>query len=83
MTRHDEVRQILHDTGFKFSDGRSALDMTDEEVEKFVVIFVSKMSELGRIMTKAFQAFTVSIVQAIEPLRDLNQVLAEDEKHGS
>lgn len=77
MTKHAEVRQILHDTGFKFTDGRTALDMTDEEVEQFVVIFIARMSELGRQMTKAMHTLTVSITQALEPLQNLGHLLEE------
>lgn len=80
ITKHDEIRQILHETGFKFQDGRSALTMTDEEVEKFVIVFVSRMAELGRQMTKAFQQFAITITQAVEPMRNLNGVLAELER---
>lgn len=79
MTKHDEVRQILHDTGFKFNDGRTALDMTDEEVEAFLVEFAARMSELGRQVTRVFESLTVSIVQATEPLRNLNLMLSEEE----
>jgi hypothetical protein len=86
MTRHDEVRQILHDSGFKFKDGRSALEMTDEEVEKWLVHFFAVMSDLGRQLTSAFQAIATSMAQAIKPLQDLNRLLEEDpsrDKHGT
>lgn len=79
MTKHDEVRKILHDTGFKFDDGRTALDMTDEEVERFVVEFVARMSELGRQMTKTMQSLAVTVSQAVEPMQNLGRLLAEAE----
>lgn len=77
MTKHDEVRQILHDAGFKFKDGRSALEMTDEEVEKWLVHFSAVMSELGRQMTNAFTSMAASITQAIKPLQELNRLLED------
>jgi hypothetical protein len=78
MTKHDEVRQILHDTGFKFTDhsDRTALDMTDEEVDAFVIAFVSQMAELGRAMTASFQQLLISVNTAMEPMHDLGRVLA-------
>jgi hypothetical protein len=70
MTRHDEVRQILHDAGFQFKDGRTALDMTDEEVDLFVVEFIARMSELGRQLAVIFQRMARSLVHAFEPFYD-------------
>ena len=82
MTNHDEVRKILYETGFTFKDSdRTALEMTDEEVNAFIVEFIARMSELGRQMSVAFQKLTVSIVQATKPLQDLGRVLAEAEAH--
>lgn len=78
MTKHDEIRQILHDSGFKFKDGRSALEMTDEEVEKWLVAFVAIMSDFGRQLNTAFKSLAASITQAIKPLQDLGRLL-EDE----
>lgn len=79
LSKHSEIRLILHETGFKFEDGRSALEMTDEEVEQFVIAFLAKMSELGRQMSKVFQQMAVTITQVMEPMRNLNTVLAEGE----
>lgn len=77
MTKHDEVRQILYESGFAFKDSdRTALDMTDEEVEAFIVAFVSQMAELGRAMRASFEQMIVSINRAIEPMHDLSRVLA-------
>lgn len=75
MMKHDEIRQILHESEFKFKDGRTALSMTDEEVEAFLVEFVSSMTQLGRQMEKILHNFSVAISQAIEPLRDLEVIL--------
>lgn len=80
MTKHDEVRQILHNAKFKFNDGRTALDMTDDEVETFVVEFVKKMTELSRQMTKVMQALTVTVTQTAESFQNLGKVLAEAEQ---
>lgn len=80
MTKHDEIRQILHDAKFKFSDGRTALDMTDEEVETFIVEFVKKMTELSRQMTKVMQALTVTVTQTARSFQNLEQVLADAEQ---
>lgn len=78
MTKHDEIRQILHEGGFQFKDSdRTALDMSDEEVEKFVFEFVSRMTHLGLQVTKAFQSLAVMITQAVEPLQDLGRILEE------
>lgn len=79
MTKHDEVRQILLESGFKFKDGRSPLEMTDEEVEQWLVAFASRMTELGRQLNILFQSMAVSISQAIRPLQDLNTLLEEGE----
>lgn len=79
MTKHDEIRQILHESGFKFADGRTALEMTDEEVEKWLVWFVSAMSKLSRQFTNAFKSLTASVVAAIEPLQDLGRLLEDEE----
>lgn len=80
MTKHDEIRQILHDAKFKFSDGRTALDMTDEEVETFIVEFVKKMTELSRQMTKVMRALTVTVTQTVQSFQNLEQVLADAEQ---
>lgn len=77
MTKHDEVRQILNDTGFKFKDGRSALEMTDEEVETWLVHFFAVMSDLGRQMTNAFASMAATITQAVKQLQELNRLLEE------
>ncbi len=78
MTKHDEIRQILAETGFKFEDGRSALEMTDEEVEVWVAHFLKMMSELGRQLAAVMHNLTVSITQAIQPLQELNTLLQQD-----
>lgn len=80
MTQHDDVRQILHDTGFKFEDGRTALDMTDEEVEKFVVEFVAHMSKFFQQMIPVMQQIGISIKSAMVPLQNLGKVLAENDE---
>lgn len=81
MERHDEIRRILHESGFKFKDSdRTALDMTDEEVEKFVTEFLARMAKLGREMSVVFQQFTVTITKAMEPVQDLGRMLAEAEE---
>jgi len=79
VTKHDEVRQILHDAGFKFKDGRSALEMTDEEVEKWLVHFTAVMSDLGRQMANVFASIAASITKAVEPLQELNRLLDEEQ----
>lgn len=69
MTKHDEIRQILHETALlKFDDGRTALDMTDEEVEIFVAHFIKIMAEFGRHMTKVVQGAVVAMNRAMEPV---------------
>lgn len=85
MTKHDEVRQVLHDTGFKFNDGRSALEMTDEEVNQWVVHFFAVMSDFGKQWTNAMRSLTTAMITAIEPLKDLGRLLEEDksrDNHG-
>lgn len=79
MTKHDEVRQILASSGFKFRDGRSALEMTDEEVDRWLVHFVAVMGNLGHQLTIAFQSMAESITQAVKPLQELNRLLEEGE----
>lgn len=80
LTKHDEVRQILHETGFKFDDGRSVLDMTDEEVDRFLVIFMANMTELARQMTQAFKPVIAAFNNAAKPLQNVTRMLAEMEK---
>jgi hypothetical protein len=76
MSKHDEVRQILYESGFKFKDSnRTALDMTDAEVEAFLIRFVASMTELGRAMSAVFQSLAVSIARMVEPLQDLGHML--------
>lgn len=83
MTKHDEVRQILHNRGFKFKDSeRTALDMTDEEVDAFLVEFFERMSKLAQALTVTFQQLTSTIVKAMEPLQDLSHLLAEEPEEG-
>lgn len=78
MTKHDEVRQILHDSGFKFKDGRSALEMTDEEVEQWVTHFFAVMSDFARQFSATIRSLAGSVVTAMEPLKDLNRLLEEE-----
>jgi hypothetical protein len=81
VTHHDQVRQKLHASGFKPKDGRSALEMTDEEVETFVVAFVDRMVEINHSLVSTFRTLAASITEALEPLRDLGQLLAEAGVH--
>jgi hypothetical protein len=79
MSKHDEVRQILHDSGFKFKDSeRTALDMTDEEVDEWLTKFVESMSAIGVQMAAALQRLTIAFTQAIEPMRELGKLLEKD-----
>jgi len=82
VTKHDEVRQVLHDTQIvKFEDGRTALDMTDEEVEKFVAAFVTIMAEFGREVRTQIETAVISIGQAVGPYRaDLDRALSAMER---
>lgn len=75
MTKHDEIRQILYESGFTFKDGRTALTMTDAEVEAFLVRFMRAMTDLGRQMSKMFQSIAVAAAQATESLRNLEHML--------
>jgi hypothetical protein len=79
MTKHDEVRQILAQSGFKFDDGRSALEMTDEEVEAWLVHFTAVMGDLGRQMIIAMRSLAEAITNTVVPLQNLNQLLEEGE----
>lgn len=80
MTKHDEIRQILHEGGFKFKDGRTALDMTDEEVEKFIVHFISVMAELGRQMANVVGEMVVAFNRVVEPYRaDMERALLQED----
>jgi len=79
VTKHDEVRRILHESGFKFADGRLALEMTDEEVEQWLVHFSAAMSDFARQFTIALRSLAELIVKTIEPLKELNQLLDEEE----
>ena len=78
MTKHDEVRQILHDTGFKFQDGRSALEMTDEEVEKWLFNFFEVITKFSHQITVSMQAMVDSIAKAMKSLQELNRLLEVD-----
>lgn len=80
MTKHDEVRQILFDNGFKFDDGRTALDMTDEEVEAFLVEFISRLAALGRQMQVTMRTLAVSFTRIATSMQDLGKLLEEAEK---
>jgi hypothetical protein len=77
MTHHDKVRQTLDKQGYRPNDGRSALEMTDEEVEVFIVEFVKRMGEVQRQLTATFTSLADVIVKATEPLKNLTQLLAE------
>lgn len=79
MTKHDEVRQILHDTGFGFKDGRTALDMTDEEVDKWLVAFVATMADVARDLATSFKTLTTSLIGVVERLQNLGHLLEEAE----
>jgi len=79
VTKHDEVRHILAQAGFKFKDG-SPLEMTDAEVEEWLTGFAAAMSKLGRQLTIQFQALAVSFTQAAKSLRDINVLLSDTEE---
>jgi hypothetical protein len=83
MTHHDKVRQTLHDSGFRSVDGRSALEMTDEEVEVFVVEFIKRMTAVHQQLNATFRSLAQSIVKATDPLRNLAQLLAEADQEAS
>lgn len=81
MTKHDEVRQILHDTGFKFTDDRTALDMTDAQVEEFLINFLSIMGDFARKVNESMRVTMVQFASAVEPIRaDMAVLLANQEK---
>lgn len=77
MTHHDKVRQTLANQGYRPIDGRSALEMTDEEVDVFVVEFLKRMTALHQQLNATFRSLAQSIVKATDPLRNLAQLLAE------
>jgi hypothetical protein len=77
MTHHDRVRQVLTRNGFQAKDGRLAADMTDEEVEAFVVAFIQNMSRIQHQLAETFSELAETVVRATEPLRDLGRLLAE------
>jgi len=71
----------MHEAGFRFKDGRTALEATDEEVEAFLVNFLAVMGDFGRQLAAAMQATLKSLVKAIEPFReDMELLLKEEEK---
>lgn len=77
MTHHDKVRQTLDKQGYRPNDGRSALEMTDEEVDVFVVEFVKRMGQIQIQLTQTFHSLAETIVKVTEPLKNLAQLLAE------
>jgi hypothetical protein len=82
MTKHDELRQILASSGFKFNNGQTAFDMTDEEVEKFVFEFISHMAKVGQQFATILNNAIVAMVAAIEPYREnMEKILIEAEKN--
>jgi hypothetical protein len=81
MTRHDEVRQILHDSGFKFNEHQTAFDMTDEEVEIFLIEFTAAMSDFGRQLAATMNGIAKAMVKAFEPFREnMERIVIESEK---
>lgn len=78
MTKHDDMRQALHDTGFRFEGSeRTALDMTDEEVEKFVLEFMTRLTPVMRDFANSMRTLLAALVSATEPLRNLGELLVE------
>lgn len=77
MTHHDKVRQTLDKQGYRPNDGRSALEMTDEEVEVFVIEFIKRMGQIQSQLTATFTSLADAIVKATDPLKDLGKLLSE------
>lgn len=81
MTKHDEVRQILHSAGFKFENNeRTALSMTDEEVEIFLVEFSVRMTSLARELNAVFQTLAIAFNSAFQSLTELDSLLPKPDE---
>jgi DNA anti-recombination protein RmuC len=79
MSKHDEIRRILHESGFRFKDSeRTALDMTDEEVDEWLTKFGETVTVLAGQMAAARQRLTAAFTRALVPLRDLGKLLEEN-----
>jgi len=67
MKHHDEVRAIFNEHGIKSSDGRSAEELSDEEIEEM-------FNEIIRSMTKMAVNLRTYVDQAAEAMVQLNKV---------